>query len=177
MPLWKLQTVGSERLNFLYDNLRPDNESRELLCFVAFVHVLGCKIRNSQAVADSRRGELGDHIRRGDGLKMFKVQGVNRVHAGFGCALEQEGIVNRSPLNSGSGRLSKECGIFASGQADGFEMIQTFSSMLKRTCSGVWRYAGGSFVRTAYISARLWADTTPSSFSLWIRSSTANDRS
>jgi hypothetical protein len=55
---------------------------------------------------------------------MFKVEGVYRSHTSFGCALKQKGIVNRGSLYSGSGRLSQECGIFASDQADGFEMLQ-----------------------------------------------------
>ena len=43
MPLWKLQTVGDERLDFLYDNLRPGTtivlKPGVACCFRAFYDI------------------------------------------------------------------------------------------------------------------------------------------
>ena len=75
-------------------------------------------------MAASRQGQFDSHFLRGNGLKMFEIESVNRGHTGFGCALKQKRIVNRASLNSGSGRLSQQCGVFVSDQADNFEILQ-----------------------------------------------------
>jgi len=69
MPLWKLQTVGDERLDFLYDNLKSGTKIKLKpgigYCFRAFYELLrdlieGAWVRFVQKVNASRLGNVTD---------------------------------------------------------------------------------------------------------------------
>jgi hypothetical protein len=70
MPMWKLQTVGSERLDFLYDNLDATTKTITLkpgvaFCFRAFYGLLrdliqGAWVRFVQKLNANNLGNLSD---------------------------------------------------------------------------------------------------------------------
>src|SRR5437868_3800052 len=77
---------------------------------------------------------------------MVWVQGENLIHAAFLRALEQDGIVNGSALNSGQSGLAEQGNVLGSGKTGDLEMFQNIllniEEGLLRGVAGRWREPG-----------------------------------